>query len=151
MTDSSDSSDLLARTADTLALQQLLATYARAVDTRDWDLYRSLFTPDAQIDYTSAPFGIAGQRDEVAAWLEQSLSVVPMSMHYVSNIEVDLDGDSATVHAQFYNPMQFPGFAELSFCGGYYHHQMVRTPDGWRSRGLREENLWFVNSPTPPA
>ena len=27
----------------------------------------------------------------------------------------------------FYNPMQLPGMAELSTCGGYYHRAMVRT------------------------
>jgi hypothetical protein len=48
----------------------------------------------------------------------------------------------------FYNPMRLPGMSELSYWGGYYHHEMVRTPDGWRSRNLREENVWFVNSPT---
>jgi hypothetical protein len=26
--------------------------------------------------------------------------------------------------------------------GGIYHHRMVRTPDGWRSRALREEIVW---------
>jgi acyl-CoA reductase-like NAD-dependent aldehyde dehydrogenase len=37
----------------------------------------------------------------------------------------------------------------LSYCGGYYHHELVRRPGGWwRSRHLREENVWFVNSPT---
>jgi hypothetical protein len=34
---------------------------------------------------------------------------------------------------------------EMSACGGYYHHRLVRTADGWRSRNLREENLWFTN------
>ena len=32
----------------------LLYRYARAVDTKDWDLYRSVFTDDAHIDYSSA-------------------------------------------------------------------------------------------------
>jgi hypothetical protein len=26
--------------------------------------------------------------------------------------------------------------------GGYYHHRLVRTPDGWRSRELVEELVW---------
>jgi hypothetical protein len=47
----------------------------------------------------------------------------------------------------FYNPMQLPGMSELSYCGGYYHHELVRTPDGWRSQHLREENVWFANAP----
>ena len=39
------------------------------------------------------------------------------------------------------------GLAELSYCGGYHYHELVRTDDGWRSRNLREDNVWFVNSP----
>jgi hypothetical protein len=26
--------------------------------------------------------------------------------------------------------------------GGLYHHELVRTPDGWRSRRLVEEIVW---------
>jgi hypothetical protein len=51
----------------------------------------------------------------------------------------------------FYNPMQLPEMASLSSCGGYYHHELVRTPDGWRSRRLREENVWFLNAPAEAA
>jgi len=136
--------------ADQLAIERLLARYARAVDTRDWGLYRSLFTADAHLDYSSAPLGRSGSRDEITDWLSQNLAFLPMTMHYVTNIEVtNVDGDTATVRAQFYNPMQFPGFDELSHCGGYYHHDLIRRDDGWRSRALVEENVWFVNPPVP--
>ena len=37
---------------------------------------------------------------------------------------------------------------ETSACGGDYHHVMVRTETGWRSKQLREENLWFDNPPS---
>lgn len=40
------------------------------------------------------------------------------------------------------------GATETSACGGYYHHVMVRTETGWRSKPLREENLWFDNPPS---
>ena len=50
--------------ADRLEIGDLLTRYATAVDRRDWDLYRSVFTTDAEIDYTSAG-GIAGTVDEV--------------------------------------------------------------------------------------
>jgi hypothetical protein len=73
-----------------------------------------------------------------------------MTQHYVTNIEIELDGDTARVRAMFYNPMRFPGADELSYCGGYYHHRLVRTPAGWRSRDLREENAWFVKPPVRP-
>ena len=131
---------------DRLELHELLARYARAVDDREWDLYRSVFTEDAHIDYTSAG-GIAGGRDEVVAFLAEAFAAVPWAQHYVTNVEVDLDGDIAEVRAMFYNPMQLPGMDAPSFCGGRYHHQVVRTEDGWRSRRLVEENRWFLNSP----
>lgn len=132
---------------DTLEIQQLLTEYCRAVDTRDWDRYRRVFTDDAVIDYRSSPFGIVGTVEEVIGWLNPGLSALTMTMHYVMNPDIAIDGDSATVIAQFYNPMQIPGFEELSTCGGYYHHTMTRTADGWRSTGMREEIVWFVNSP----
>jgi 3-phenylpropionate/cinnamic acid dioxygenase small subunit len=130
--------------SDKLEIAELLARYARAVDTKDWDLWRSVFTPEAQVDYSSAG-AAAGTRDEVAQWLEQALSAVPMTQHFISNVEIDLDGDRATVRAMFYNPMQLPGMADLSYCGGYYHHDVVRTAEGWKSESLVEENMWFAN------
>lgn len=134
------------RIRDELEITALLNRYARAVDTKDWALYRSVFTDDAHIDYSSAG-AIAGTRDEVADWLAQGFATIPMSMHYITNTESRIDGDAAQVRAMFYNPMQLPGMTELSYCGGYYHHELVRTPDGWRSRSLREENVWFANPP----
>lgn len=134
------------RVADELAIAALLYRYARAVDTRDWQLYRSVFTDDATIDYTSAG-AIAGSRDEVADWLATAFAGIGMSMHHITNIEAEIDGDTATVRAMFYNPMQFPGLSGTSQFGGYYHHELVRSPDGWRSRRLREETAWFTNPP----
>ena len=132
--------------SDKIEIHELLARYARGVDSKDWELWRSVFTPDAALDYSSAGV-ISGSRDEVAAWFEQGLSGVPMTQHFISNVEIELDGDRAKVTAMFYNPMQLPGMSSLSYCGGYYHHDMVRTSGGWKSQRLVEENLWFVNRP----
>lgn len=132
--------------SDDAEIARLLYRYARAVDTKDWELYRSVFSDDAYIDYSSAG-AIAGSRDEVVDWFAANFGVIPWSMHYITNIESHITGDTATVRAMFYNPMQLPGIAEMSACGGYYQHELVRTSDGWRSRHLREENVWFVGAP----
>lgn len=132
---------------DKLDIHELLARYARGVDDKDWELYRSVFTEDAYIDYSSAG-AAAGLRDEVVAWLAEGFATIPWSQHYVTNVEIDLDGDTARVRAAFYNPMQLPGMDQPSFCGGFYHHDMVRTPQGWKSRRLVEENRWFLNPMT---
>jgi len=131
---------------DKLEIHELLARYARGVDTRDWDLWRDVFTSDATVDYSSAG-AMAGSRDEVAASLEAGMNTLPWTQHVITNIEVELDGDRAKVRAMFLNPMQLPGLDEPSCCGGYYHHDLVRTPDGWKSAKLVEENMWFVNRP----
>ena len=132
--------------ADRLEIQEVLARYARGVDEHDWDLYRSVFTDDAHIDYTSAGF-VAGPREEVVAALAEAFTAMPWSQHYITNVEIDLAGDEAHVRAMFYNPMLLPGMDEPSQCGGHYHHDFVRTSDGWKSRRLVEENRWFLNAP----
>lgn len=139
------------RLSDELPITALLNRYARAVDTKDWNLYRTVFTDDAVIDYSSA--GIpAGSRDEIAEMFSQAFAAIPWTMHYITNVEAEIDGETARVRAMFYNPMQLPGMPEQSSCGGYYLHDLVRTADGWRSRHLREDNVWFVNRPggNPP-
>ena len=131
--------------ADRSAAEDLLTRYATAVDRRDWEQYRSIFTADAEIDYTSAG-GIAGTVDEVVEFLSTSLEMFEMTQHLVSNIDLEVNGDSATVTAMFNNPMRLPG-GDTWFTGGWYHHDLVRTPDGWRSRRLREESAWFDRAP----
>ncbi|WP_018638392.1 nuclear transport factor 2 family protein [Parafrankia elaeagni] len=134
--------------ADKLEIQEQLARYARGVDTNDFELWKSVFTPEAVIDYTSTSSSLpVAKRDDMAVLLEQGLGRAPWKIHYVTNVEIDLDGDRAKVIAQFYNPMQVPGMAEPSHCGGYYFHDFVRTPDGWKSEKLVEELVWFVNRP----
>ena len=130
---------------DRVAIRDLLTRYATAVDRRDWDLYRSVFTTDAEIDYTSAG-GIAGTVDEIVAFLDEGLSGFEMTQHLVANLDVDLQGDTARVTAMFNNPMRLPG-GDTWFTGGWYHHDLIRTADGWLSRRLREESAWFDRSP----
>jgi SnoaL-like domain len=132
--------------SDELEIVALLNTYAWAVDTKNWELYRSVFTADAHIDYSADVF--QGSVDEAIGFFSGDFSaLVAMSMHYITNIQPDIDGDTARVCAMFYNPTRFQGVAELSTFGGYYYHDLVRTPDGWRSKALREEMVWTTNSP----
>ncbi len=131
--------------SDRLEINDLLTRYATAVDRRDWDLYRSVFTPDAHIDYTSAG-GRAGSVDEITKWLEETLAVFKATQHMVANPAIELDENTATVTAMFFNPIEMPDGSVFT-TGGWYHHRLVRTSDGWRSRALREESSWFQGLP----
>lgn len=132
--------------ADKLEIHEQLARYARGVDTQDWELWKSVFTPTAVIDYSQSG-AISGSRDEVAAFLEAAFATIPWATHHITNIEVDLQGDHAKVRAMFLNPMQLPGMSESSSTGGYYHHEFARTEGGWKSEHLVEEPRWFLNPP----
>ena len=132
---------------DRAEITDLLTRYARAVDRRDWDLFRTVFTPDARIDYTQVG-GAAGSLDEVVGFLSKVMPMFEVMQHLISNIEIDIDGDEAKVTAMVYNPLKLPD-TEVWATGGWYHHELVRTPDGWRSRSLVEEAGWFHGIPAP--
>ena len=131
--------------ADRIEIDDLITRYATAVDTKDWDLYRTVFTDDAVIDYTSAG-GIRGSLGEVVEWLSHALKLFPMTQHLVTNRHVVLDGDTATGRCYFYNPLGRPddeGRMKLLFFGGYYNDRFRRTADGWRIAERVEETAWF--------
>lgn len=132
--------------ADRVEIYELLSRYARGVDQRDWALWRSVFTEDAYLDYRSAG-GIDGDRETVGAFLEKALAAFAVTQHFISNVECEIDGDTASVSALFHNPLQFPGATDMSFCGGSYHHRLVRTSEGWKSRELVERSAWFSQTP----
>ncbi len=129
---------------DRIEIDDLLTRYATAVDSKDWDLYASCFTPDAFIDYTAAG-GIKGTVTEVKAWLAQVLPLFAMTQHVVANRVVKVDGDSATCRSCFFNPMGLSdgnGGMQLFFDGGYYNDKLVRSAEGWRIAERIEETSY---------
>ncbi|MDE0665772.1 MAG: nuclear transport factor 2 family protein [Acidimicrobiaceae bacterium] len=132
---------------DRAEITDLLTRYARAVDRQDWDLFRTVFTPDAHIDYTQVG-GIAGDLDTVVGFLSEVMAMFEAMQHLISNIDMTIDGDEAKVTAMVYNPLKLPD-SPMWATGGWYHHELVRTADGWRSRSLVEEAGWFDGVPEP--
>ena len=129
---------------DRAEIEQTLVRYTRAIDSGEWDRLDTVFTPDAQIDYT-ATGGIAAGFDEVKPWLAQMLPIFPRRMHSLAQIDIVFTDEGATVAAYFHNPMGMPqdeGPDHLVEFGGIYHHDFVCTSEGWRSRRLHEELVW---------
>ncbi|WP_433256230.1 nuclear transport factor 2 family protein [Streptosporangium sp. CA-135522] len=133
--------------ADRLEIGDLLAKYAYAIDTGDWARLDLVFTPDAVIDYTAAG-GIRGTRDEARRWLAEVLPHWPGRQHLIGATAVRFEGEEAVVTASFTDTlapsreMVAADVAGLIRGGGWYHHRMIRTPYGWRSRELVEEQSW---------
>jgi hypothetical protein len=131
--------------SDRSEITDVLTRYTRAIDTGDWDLLDTVFTPDAEIDYTESE-GIAAKFAEVKPWLAEVLpAFFPKRMHTLGQLDIAVSGDEATCTAYFHNPMPMgdgQGGEKIVEFGGLYHHTLVRTPDGWRSRKLHEEVVW---------
>ncbi len=135
----------VAELLDRHQIADLLTRYTRAVDTKNFtDLYE-VFTADAVLDYSS-PGGPVGGLDEVIPWVEQGLAGFARTQHLLGQIAIELDGDTATATAYMYNPMvaiRPDGSEQLLEVGGYYHHTLVRTADGWRSTRIVDDVQWY--------
>lgn len=130
---------------DRLEIESVLSRYAWALDTKEFDLLDDVFTPDAFLDYTTAG-GIKGDYREVKAWLATVLPSFPAYQHLITNVEVTVDGDTATSRAAFYNPMghdRADGTRAYFHCGGEYRDQWRRTSDGWRITNRFEQTIWM--------
>lgn len=136
---------------DRLEIDDLLTRYATAIDDKTFDLLDTVFTADAHVDYTSAG-GVAGDFPTVKAWLAEVLPMFPSYQHVVGNRRVTIDGDTGSAISAFFNPMVMGGGATF-FCGGEYHDELVRTPDGWRIARRVEKTVWTYGAPAtePPA
>jgi hypothetical protein len=132
---------------DRAEITDVLVRYTTGVDDQDWDRLDTVFTADAQIDYTESG-GIAAAYPDVKAWLAQNLPA--FSQHYLHTLgQVAIafadGGDEAEVTAYFHNPMRVAdgaGGEKVVEVGGTYRHAMVRTAEGWRSRRLHEQVVW---------
>jgi 3-phenylpropionate/cinnamic acid dioxygenase small subunit len=125
---------------DHLEINAVLNRYATAMDRQDWELLRTVYTADAHIDYATVG-GPAGPIDEVLAWVASTMPAFPDSQHLVSNVDIDVSGDTAAVRAGYFCQMRTVTGAQF-FCGGWYTHRMVRTPGGWRSDHMVDSLSW---------
>jgi len=129
--------------SDRFEINDLLIRYTRAIDTKDYALLDSCFTPDAHVDYTSSG-GTSGKYPEVRAWLEKALAPFPSMMHFVGNTTLELDGDRASSRTYVINPMGLPkedgGLQVFTVCA-HYVDKLVRTPEGWRIAERIEETV----------
>ena len=135
----------LQQISDRIEIDDLLIRYTVAIDTKDWELLDTVFTPDAVVDYTTSG-GIKGDYPEVRAWLAKALAAFEMTQHLISNSVVRVDGDAATARTMVFNPMgrdDGKGGLELFYVGAWYDDKLVRTPEGWRIAERFEEQAFM--------
>lgn len=119
-------------TADRIAVDELLARYTWAIDSKQWDELPALFIPQATLDYRdlageSALYeGLEGATEFLKASLGWRDDAVPW--HFFSNGVVDFD--DGTAHGRYYMHNR-----HLTVLGRYFI-DCIRTAEGWRIRNL---------------
>jgi len=120
--------------------------YAYGIDTRDWALYRSIFTDQITMDFSS--YNAAPVTTMSAdTWVDACKSLfmgLDATQHTMSNPLVEVDGDRA--RCRMY--MQAEHFLKndagsFDFAlGGYYDDRLVRTDTGWRIAAVTLNVFW---------
>ncbi len=133
---------------DERAVSVLLHRYARAIDAKDWELLKACFLPDAVALYGEAIGRVEGA-DAIVGACRQALERLDSSHHLIGNLEIEIDGDSASarsnLHAQ-HTRAGTPGGDNFTI-GGVYVDQISRTAGGWLIRQRELKMLWQEGNP----
>ncbi|GHD29315.1 nuclear transport factor 2 family protein [Parahalioglobus pacificus] len=142
----------LQQLSDRLEIQDLVYYYAHLIDTKNFDALReTVFTEDAHIDY-SVFGGSVGDLESTIAYLKQAVTneLFPDTQHLNANVQVQLDGDTASGRVMCFNPMDMAlpdGKRHTFFLGLWYVDDYRRTEQGWRISRRVEEKSWVFNTP----
>lgn len=121
--------------------------YATGVDTKDWALYRSIFTDEVEIDFSSwDPNNLARRlrADEWVAGVKVVFTGLDATQHSMTNPRVAIEGEHATCimymqAAHFLHNNE--GDPEFTL-GGYYTDRLVRTSSGWKLCAVKLTVTW---------
>ncbi|NDK90311.1 nuclear transport factor 2 family protein [Gordonia desulfuricans] len=121
--------DRLTRLEDLEQIRSLDARYCRHLDDGDWDALLDLFTEDGEFDGLGHPRGKAELRTFFAGLAAGGLTAF---WHFITNLDIELDGDTATVHSFLWQPCVTDGTASIA--AGRYTDQVVKVDGVWRYR-----------------
>ena len=142
---------------DRTEIAETLCRYAFGLDHNDADSLASAFTEDASFDFTPAgakleiPFTTVSGRDAIVRTLLSILGPLDTS-HTISNLQVQVNGDSASVYAyvlaQHYMPGDGPKQGtEYALLMNRYDAHLVRDGDKWRISRVAIDNAWAEGNP----
>lgn len=139
---------------DKEAIRMLTVWYSRAVDTRDWPLYRSIFLERVHIDFGG--FARVGEwsADEWVEFIRRSVHGFDSTQHLNGNHEITVDGDRASgthyvlaEHCMRPEGRAVPGNDDFVTAGGYYRSEFRKTDDGWKIASVVFTPLFLRGNP----
>lgn len=132
------------------AIRTLKARYFRTMDTKDWDGYQAVFTPDLIADFREA----TGVRDESQLSHGASAYVAPLAamlqdvqtVHHGHMSEIVIESATTARGIWAMEDKLWPTTGSvLPFRWlhgyGHYHERYVKQDDGWRIAEIRLTRL----------
>jgi hypothetical protein len=111
-------------------IKQLKYRYLRTLDLKRWDDFAAVFVPEATGEYGE---GLSFRsRDELVAFMRDSLGPQMITLHQCHHPEISLDGDRATGVWYLEDRVLMPEHRLVLEGAAFYEDRYVRTAGGWR-------------------
>jgi hypothetical protein len=142
--------DAVQELIDRAAIRDVMTRYARGLDRRDFDMVAGCFAPDATAEYSGEV--LAPGVDAIVSYV-RGLEHLPISMHFMGDMFIELDGDSAEVetYAIAYLVGAHGGSEEgVRVRGLRYRDRLARRQGGWAITHRVHTADWMFSSPSLP-
>ncbi len=138
---------------DRAAISEVVLGYATGLDRRDWDLYRSIFTDEIEMDFSS--LGIPASRVDADQWVADAkllFAGFEATQHLSANHVHELRGDEASCVSYMQAEHFVAQNGELLrwTIGGHYANELLRTSQGWKLQKVTLTVTWQTGNPEVP-
>jgi 3-phenylpropionate/cinnamic acid dioxygenase small subunit len=108
----------------------VLIRYATGIDRRDWELFRSCFTEDCDVEYPD--IGVWHSAEEITEWMRTVHDRCGHTLHRISNQVVSARDGGVAARSYVDGIVMFPDNQAGSRATGFYDDELIDTADGWK-------------------
>jgi len=136
---------------DRADITEVLIRYATGIDTRDWELFRSIWADDLDAEYGRGIGRFRGPA-EITEFMMGSHARMGRTWHRLSNFVIHVDGDTATSRTYVHAVLNVDGEDPDAWMDviGHYDDTLVRTSEGWKIRQRRCGKARMTGASLPP-
>jgi ketosteroid isomerase-like protein len=123
---------------DRAEISELLHSFARALDTRDFATYAGNYTEDGRIELPT----FSMNRAEMLERVPRSLARYSATHHMSCNHQIEVNGDAAQSRSYLQAVHVGATPTEHWDAGGWYDCSYRRTADGWKFVQVKLTAVW---------